>query len=139
MKKIKKFFASLIIAATLVNTTPAPQAQAGIILVPVLIGIVFLVIGIENNDVLLIVLDADGNLPQDALEQNLSKKYSFIEDRDVVRNLATIIREKAKVTPVVNGQRLVTLAPTDVLTVLEPTGLAVLQPELVSGLIKDLQ
>ncbi len=139
MKKIKQAFSALIIATMIGSAVPAPQAQAGIILVPFVVGIVILVIGIENNDLLMIVLDADGNISQGSLEANLSKKYSFIDDREVIHNLATSIREKSISTPVVDGKKSVTLSQTEVLDILAPTGLASLQPEAVQGLIRDLQ
>jgi len=140
MNKIKKTVSTLIIAATLGLSASAPQpAQAGIILTPVLVGIVLLVYGIEYNNALWIVLDADGNLPQDALAQNLAAKYPFIDDRDVINNLAIAIREKAVTTPVVEGKKNVTLTQTEVLTILAPTGLADLQPQAVQQLVQDLQ
>ena len=139
MKKIKQAFSALVIATMIGSAAPAPQAQAGIILVPFVVGIVFLVIGIEEHDVLLIVLDADGNLSQDALETNLAKKYTFIDDRDVIHNLASAIRDKSISTPVVDGKKNVSLTKAEVLDLLAPTGLASLQPDAVDGLVRDLQ
>ena len=139
MTKIKKTVSTLIIAATLGLSTPSQPAQAGIILTPVLVGIVLLVYGIEYNNALWIVLDADGNLPQDALAQNLAAKYPFIDNRDVINTLAIAIREKAVSTPVVDGKKNVTLTRAEVLNILAPTGLADLQPQAVETLVQELQ
>ena len=140
MKKLKRAMTSLLIAASLTVAVPSPQpAQAGIILTPFLVGIVLLVYGIEYHNPLWIVLDADGNLSQDSLEKSLTQTYSFIDDRDVIHNLAAMIREKAIHTPVVDGKKNVTLSKDEVLNILAPTGLADLQPEAVARLVKDLQ
>jgi len=139
MKKIKQFLATAAIASTILNVAPAPKAQAGIILTPVLVGIVVLVEGIRMHSWGLIVLGADGNMKQDSLEKALSTQYSFIDDRDVVSTLASTIREKAISAPVVDGKKLVTLSKDEVLNILAPTGLAELQPEAVAQLVQDLQ
>ena len=142
MSKFKNYLMSLMslmIASLLLFSQPVKKAEAGIILVPVLIGIVLLVVGIENHDVLLIILGADGNISQDALEQSLDKKYAFIDDLNVIHQFALMIKEKAKSVIEVNGQKLVTFTAEEVKTLLEPTGLAFLHPELVEGMISDLR
>lgn len=139
MKRLKKLISSFVITCSLLTVMPSRQADAGIIFIPIVIGIVFLVIGIENHDTLLIVLDADGSLPQDQLEQNLAKKYGFIDDRDVIHNLSTLIKDRALTAPLVNGKKLVSLTQSEVLTLLEPTGLAELEPTLVAEMVNDLK
>jgi hypothetical protein len=139
MKKIKKLIATLVIAGTIGNVAPAPQAQAGIILLPVIIGYWILLQGIATNNIALVLLGADGNMKQDALENFLAQNYGFIEDRDVISQLAYSIREKAAITPVVDGKMNVTLSKDEVLKILAPTGLADLEPVAVAKLIQDLQ
>ena len=139
MNKIKKFIATLVIAGTIGNVAPAPQAQAGIILLPVIIGYWIILKGIATNNLALVLLGADGNMKQDALENFLAQSYGFIEDRDVISQLAYTIREKAAITPVVDGKLNVTLSKDEVLHILAPTGLADLEPDAVAKLIQDLQ
>ena len=139
MKKIKKFIATLVIAGTIGNVAPAPQAQAGIILLPVIIGYWILLQGIATNNIALVLLGADGNMKQDALENFIAQNYGFIEDREVISQLAYSIREKAAITPVVDGKMNVTLSKDEVLKILSPTGLADLEPVAVAKLIQDLQ
>ncbi len=138
-KHLKKFFSVLMIAATL-GAVPAKQADAGLLLMPCGVGAFIFIWGLLADDGFLILLDADGNLPQGDLETLLAKKYSFIEDRDVLSSLATAVREKAILAPVsTDGKKLITLSREEVLNILEPTGLADLQPEAVERLIQDLQ
>jgi len=139
MMNLKKLSSSLLIASTLAVATPAPQANAGIIFAPVAVGIAVLVVGIIYRDTLLIVLDADGNLSQSSLEANLAKKYSFIDDRDVIHGLASAIREKAITAPVIDGKKTVSLSKDEVLNLIAPTGLADLQPAAVEALVQDLE
>jgi hypothetical protein len=105
----------------------------------VAVGVVLIVLGIYYHNKMLIILDADGNISQSALEQTLADRYSFIDNRDVIRNLAGAIREKAASTVEENGQKNVRLSRGEVLTLLAPTGLADLNPTAVEGLIQDLQ
>jgi hypothetical protein len=139
MKPLKKSISALVIAATLSTSTPAPQAQAGIILAPVAVGIALIILGIHYHNRLMIILDADGNINQQSLEKGLAQKYSFIDNADVIRSLASAIREKAASTAEVDGQRMVRLSRAEVLSILAPTGLADLNPSAVDALIQDLE
>ena len=139
MNRVKKFLATLAIAGTIGNVAPAPQAQAGIILLPVVIGYWIIIAGLAQNNIALVLLGADANLKQDSLEKVLSDSYRFIDDRDVISNLATAIREKAAGTPVVDGKINVSLTKNEVLAILAPTGLAELQSDAVAKLVQDLQ
>jgi hypothetical protein len=140
MKKFKQIVSAGLIATTMTMATPTPKAEAGILLTPFLIGIALIVIGIEVGDVFAIVLDEDGNLSQASLETNLAKKYAFIDDRDVIHNLATSIRNKAMTTPpAADGKKMIRLSRQEVLDVLAPTGLPDLRPDAVEALIADLQ
>lgn len=138
MKTLKKFVVTGMIAASLA-AIPVRQANAGIILLPCGVGIVLIILGALADDALMILLDGNGNLSQDSLESALSKKYAFLDDRDVVRNLATAIREKAASTVEVDGKKSVSLSREEVLAVLEPTGLAELNPAAVEQIVTDLQ
>ena len=139
MKNVKQLFSVLLIMAMMSVALPARPAKAGIIFFPVGVGIALLIIGLVYHDTLLIILDADGNVSQNAIEQSLTKKFSFIDDRAVIGNLATAIRAKADVTPMVDGKKMVTLTSTEILQIVEPTGLAELQPDAVKQLIHELQ
>jgi hypothetical protein len=139
MKNLKKSVSALVIAATLSTAAPAPQAQAGVILTPMAVGIALILLGVHYHNKLMIILDADGNINQQSLEKGLSRKYAFIDNSDVVRNLASAIRGKAASTPEVDGQRMVRLSRSEVLSILAPTGLAELNPSAVDALIQDLE
>jgi hypothetical protein len=139
MKKIKKFLAALLIATSIGQVAPAPRAEAGIILLPIIIGYWIILRGIETNNLAMVLLGKDGNLQQESLEKVLFDQYPFIEDRDVVRSIAMSIREKAMNAPVVDGKKIVTLSRGEVLSLLAPTGLPELQPQAVEKMIQDLQ
>ncbi len=139
MKYIKQTFSVLVIMALMSVAMPTRQAKAGIIFFPVGVGIALLIIGLVYHDTLLIILDADGNVSQNAIEQSLSKKFSFIDDRAVIGNLATAIRAKADVAPLIEGKKMVSLTSDEVLQIIEPTGLAELNPNAVKQLIQELK
>jgi hypothetical protein len=140
MSRFKKSVSTLMIAASLGTVTPAPKpAQAGIILTPVAVGVVLIILGIHYHNKLLIILDADGNVSQGSLEQTLSDRYSFIDNQDVISNLATAIREKASSMIEENGRKVVRLTRGEVLGILAPTGLADVNSSAVEALIQDLQ
>lgn len=139
MRNLKKSVSALVIAATLSTAAPAPQAQAGVILTPMAVGIALILLGVHYHNKLMIILDADGNMNQQSLEKVLAQKYAFIDNSDVVRNLASAIRGKAASIPEVDGQRMVRLSRSEVLSILAPTGLAELNPSAVDALIQDLE
>ncbi len=139
MKNLKKSVSALVIAATLSSSAPTPQAQAGVILTPMAVGIALIILGIHYHNKLMIVLDADGNINQQSLEKGLAGKYAFVDNADVIRNLASAIRDKAASTAEVDGQRIVRLSRSEVLSILAPTGLAELNPSAVDALIQDLE
>lgn len=41
-----------------------------------------------------IVLEADGSLPQSALVYEFSKKYSFVDNQETIKNLASVVNQK---------------------------------------------
>jgi hypothetical protein len=139
LRKIKKSISAVMVAATLGAASPIPRADAGIILTPVAVGVVMIVLGIVYHNKLLIILDADGKLDRSALEQSLAEKYPFIDNQDVIRALATAIREKADSVTEQNGSKTVQLSRGEILQILSPTALAELNPSAVEGLIQDLQ
>lgn len=139
MKNVKQMFSVLLIMAMMSVALPTRQAKAGIIFFPVGVGIALLIIGLVYHDTLLIILDADGNISQNAIESALTKRFSFIDDRAVIGNLATAIRAKADTTPMVGGKKMVSLTSNEILQIVEPTGLAELQPASVQQLIHELQ
>ena len=140
MTKLKKTVSAFMIASSLGVANPgAPEAQAGIILTPVAVGVVLIILGIHYHNKLLIILDADGNLSQGALEQTLADRYDFIDNQDVITQLATLIREKSASSVEENGRKTVRLDRGEVLSILAPTGLADLNREAVEQMIKDLE
>jgi hypothetical protein len=141
-KNLKKTVAAALVGGVLTTSTVAPvqQAQAGLIFLPAGVGVVLLILGVIYDDLLLIILDADGNLNQDALEKVIAQKYPMIEDRDVVRALASAVREKAaSVQADGEGRKQVSLSREEVLSLLAPTGMAELNPEAAEQIVRDLQ
>jgi hypothetical protein len=139
MNSIQKITSALVIAASINTITPAPKAEAGVILTPVAVGFVLIALGIHYHNKLMIILDADGSLSQDALAQALGEKYSFIDNDDVLQNLASAIRAKAATTPEVDGKKTVRLNRGEVLSLVAPIGLGELNPAQVEQMIQDLQ
>jgi len=135
---LKKILSSLVIAATLSMGVSSPQsAQAGIILSPVVIGIVLIVIGIEDNNLGLVVLGEDGAVNRDQLAAKIQAKYG-LEDQAVAAAFADTIRAKALTAPVdAKGAKTVNLSKDEVLSILAPTGLDVLNPDLVQKMVTD--
>lgn len=87
---------------------------------------------------LLLTLDADGALPKEKLISDLSKKYPFIENQDVVAEIASLIREKAGNDFIEGTQKLVSLSNEEVLSLLSPIDLTGKELE-VETLLKDLE
>lgn len=140
MKTAKRAFAALLIAATLA-LTPARSANAGLLLlIPTgPLGAIILIIGLVHDDDLLILLDEQGLPSQDGLEGAFAERYPFIDDRDVIAEFASRTREKAKTAPEVDGRKAISFSREEVLEIVEPTGLNVIEPELVEQMIIDLK
>ena len=136
----KKFISPILVAATLaagVSVTSPQETQAGIILAPFVIGIVLIVVGIEENRLGLLVLGQDGLANRDQLSAKLQEKYG-LEDQAVAQQFADVIRSKAAVAPVdTKGAKTVTLSRDEVMNILAPTGLDDLNPNLVEQMVSD--
>jgi len=102
--------------------------------------------GYSNRDVrfyhiagiILIVLDADGGLPQDQIRMNLQKKYKFIENTEVFNQLSQMIKTKADAMPFVNGKKTVSISRDELNSALASTDLTGLDAQ-VEQMAKDLQ
>ena len=151
MKHAKKLCAIVALAAVLGAAVPSRQANGGMLVLMVapafigpwgaVAGLAVVVAGYVFQSQILIYLDENGNFDQSSLEQALATRYPFLsEDREAVRDLALLLREKAlSGTPDAEGKIMVSLTEDDVLSVLEPTGLVESEPEQVAGLVQDLQ
>jgi hypothetical protein len=134
----KKVLSPLLIAATLTAgmMKPAP-AEAGIILTPLVLGVVILVVGLEEHNLGLTILGQDGNLNRDQLAAKIQAQYN-LEDPAVAQQFADAINAKAAATPVAtNGTKTISLSQDEVMSILAPTGLDVLNPSLVQQMVTD--
>ena len=85
---------------------------------------------------MMIIMDADGNLPQGSLEKAFSKNYPFIDDQAVFTNLARAVRVKLP-SSLVSGQKFfVSLPEQETREVLMGANLTEAQTEKV---VRDLQ
>jgi hypothetical protein len=136
---LKKVLSPLLIAATLsTGVMRAQPAEAGIILTPLVVGIVILVVGLEDNNLGLVILGQDGNLNRDQLAAKIQAQYN-LEDPAIAQQFADTINAKAATAEVsANGSKSVSLSRDEVLNILAPTGLDVLNPSLVDQMVSDL-
>ena len=83
-----------------------------------------------------LVLDIDGNLTEDSLVSLLNQKYPFIDNEEVVRELASVIKSKSELIEANSqGEKYVTL--TD-LELQNATFAANLSPDQYAILVNDL-
>lgn len=87
---------------------------------------------------LLLTLDADGALPKEQLIKDLSKKYAFIENQEVIADLSEVIRAKAGQDFAPGSSKLVSLSSEEVMEILAPLDLSGYESE-VQAMIKDLE
>ena len=138
MKSLKKIIAGLALSVTLFTAVPAPQAQAGLILLPTGVGVVILIIGAIQNRLGLIILDGSTAVA-DQIQDSLATKYPFIDDQVALADLAKLIAEKIDVADLSGEQVELKLSRQEILNVLAPTGLATLEAQKVEALISDLE
>lgn len=89
--------------------------------------------------VALFVLSEDGSLPQSDLEKIIAMKYPFIQEADVIQDLAILIKEKAEAQEYVNDQKFVTVSEEEVHALLAHTDLPETSPEQVQILVNELK
>jgi hypothetical protein len=135
---LKRVLSPLLIAATLsTGVMRAQPAEAGIILTPLIVGIVILVVGLEDHNLGLVILGQDGNLNRDQLATKIQTQYN-LEDPAIAQQFADAINAKAATTQAAaNGAKTVSLSRDEVMNILAPTGLDVLNPALVDQMVSD--
>ncbi len=79
------------------------------------------------------LLDADGSLPTSMLEKALGQEFPFIDNAEVVSNLAIQMKEQAKNTAIVDGKQIVRLDAATVKNILAPAFLSDAQVEQVAA------
>ncbi len=136
MQKLKKFLSVMAMTGLLGFSAAPSKSQAGIILLPVGVGIYFLIIGAIYDDPGYILLDQDS---QSQIKDTLSKKFPQLDDEEALTELAQLIDDKAKsATPDAEGKIKINLDETEVENILAPTGLLETDPKLVDSLIAEL-
>ena len=139
MKTFQKAVSALLILGAL-SAAPVASSQAGIIFAPAGVGIFLLIVGLINNDPVLIILDADGNANQDSLTAALDAKFPRINDREVTTALAAKIRAKAVSTQAnAKGEKNVSLTRAEVSEILAPTGLEESNVDSFNQIVAALQ
>jgi hypothetical protein len=88
--------------------------------------------------VVLLALDADGSLPENELVSSLSSRYHFIENSDVIQNIAKTIKLKAGANFQPDEKREVSLSSDEIDTLLAPLDLTGFEAE-VASMKKDLE
>ena len=84
----------------------------------------------------LLVLDADGSLSQDRMVQALSAKYPFVDNHEVIEQLATAIKVNAP-SKIENGKRyVVSVSQEEVNAILEGTDLTEDQMQKIADDLK---
>jgi len=137
MKLLKKIATTIALATTLFTTVPAPKANAGLILLPAGVGVVLIVLGVVYDRLGLFILDGEQTL-QDQLATQISEKYSFIDDAQAVKELASLIASKVESADLNADKTVVSVSREEILKILAPTGLVELETLKVEALIKDL-
>ena len=79
------------------------------------------------------ILEADGSIPTSGLEKALNHEFPFIDNAEVVSNLAIQMKEQAKNTAIVDGKQIVRLDAATVKNILAPAFLSDAQVEQVAA------
>ena len=105
--------------------------------VPIEITALFLISGtVALVGVGLLVLDADGGLSQDDLVQSLASKYPFVDNHEVIEQLATAIKQNAP-SKIENGHRyLISVSQEEVKSIFGGTDLSVEQIQKIADDLK---
>lgn len=135
MKKFAKLMIAPVLAMSL-SLTPTSKAHAGIILAPTGLGIILIVLGVMRDNLTLLILD--GSSAQSNIEKELSRRYTFIDDQQAIRDLAGAITKKLEAQGKITQEVEIKLEKGEILEILAPTGLIELQPAKVQNLIAEL-
>lgn len=102
-----------------------------------LAGGVVALVGTFIANPLLIVLSEDGSLSHSDLENVLTERYSFLNDREVISGLASALKLKVKAQkPERNGTTLISLSEAEVKAILAPLDLKSVE---IATVINDLK
>lgn len=152
MKKLMTVLPALMISLSAALCTYSPTAQAGIILandsdpqirrigsITTTVGFVVLIVSAVTlngggliSGLTLVVLDADGNLPQNEISEMIATRFPFIDNAQVTNDLSNKIAEKYKN----ESNSLVTLTVEETLSILAPAGLSEAEENLVVNTLK---
>ena len=145
LKNLKKSVSTLMIGAALgtaTMTAPTPNANAGILLAPIGIGIILIVVGLLDKSLGLVILsNPDGSISQDSLSSNLMQKYQSLGmDNQTASDLASMIKEKASATQVdANGKVAVNFSKAELSDGLRASNVESDNTALFAQLSQDLQ
>ena len=93
-------------------------------------------VGVFIGAGVLIVLDADGTLNQDALVKEFEKAYPFIDNNEVFDGLATAIKAKSPEQFVVGQKYFVSLSESETRSILSSSAVS---EENVMKVVNDLK
>ncbi|MBF0362388.1 MAG: hypothetical protein HQK49_15330 [Oligoflexia bacterium] len=148
MKKFFNYFKRGMVVITLATalqftTVPAANnANAGIILSPVGVGIYLIIIGAIQHNWWLILLNENGKT-NDQLEVAITNTYPQINDQEAVNDLAALVRTKLSnqnVSVLNDSDKInISLTKDEILNVFAPTGLLESNPELINKIVVDFK
>lgn len=133
---LRKTSLTLAMATSLFIATPAPKAEAGILLLPTGVGVVFIVLGVVYDRLGLIILD--GNT-QEVVKQKLAEKYPFIDDQAALNELSQVVVNKMNEQDMSKKEITINISREEIEQILAPTGLLELEAANVEAMIEDLQ
>lgn len=142
IRRFKKSISALMIGAAALagSATYNPQpAQAGIILLPFVVGVWVLVVGLDEGNPAMVLLGTDGTLDRDSIASNLAQKYPTLDSQSV-NDLADMVKAKADATtPDTKGQKAISLSQADVQQALAASMVEQTQPEVFNQIVADMK
>ena len=158
MKKIKKISLALALSLLISTSFTAPKAEAGVMTVigglagnsigGIALGALvswggFAILETVAQDnpwriagLVLIVLDAKQPLTNDGIEQFLAQRYPFIDDREVISDLANLMRTKIVSCGAINTSMMVSIPEQEVRSILANSSLSAAQTETLVTALK---
>lgn len=107
-------------------------------LLPIFVGMLSVLAGVPVGIFkiyLLMALGVDGQLSQTQLQKNIAEHYNFLDNQEIVVDLATQIKKQYEIVKDKNGNAIVSLSEASIRKALEPAALSESEIEQV---VRDL-
>lgn len=156
MNKLSKFFSvsALFLALIPIKSHAAFMVAGGIVgltgdselgtvlaycaLLPLFVGFLSVMAGVPVGIFkvyMFMALGANGQLSQTQLQQNLAEQYNFLDNQEIVVDLAAQIKHKYELVKDEHGTAIVSLSEADIRKTLEP---AALSESEIQQVVRDL-